>query len=74
MSWVGGADCGEVASGWGSGGDCAVVLLFALPHFFLWVGVISSQLCGRGGDVCPIGDILFEGGRRQVGMWSECLV
>ena len=58
MSWVGGADFGEAASGGGSGGDCAVVL-FALPHFFLWVGVISSQLCGRGGDVCPIGGILF---------------
>ena len=44
---MGGADCGEAASGWGSEGDCAVVL-FALPHFFLWVEVIMSQLGGFG--------------------------
>ena len=46
MSWVGGADCGEAASGWGSGGNCAVVL-FALPHFFLWVGVYLLEVTGE---------------------------
>ena len=58
MGWVGGADGDGAAWGWGLGGDCAVVL-FALPHFFLWVGVISSQLGGRGGDECPTGGSLF---------------
>ena len=36
MSWVGGADCGEAASGWGSGGDCAVVFNITVQgRFFL---------------------------------------
>ncbi len=43
------------------GGQGVIVLWYCLlcPIFFLWVGVISFQLCGCGGDACPIGGILF---------------